>query len=162
MVSSFFGLLMGRLLGSGWWRRFHVRAALWGTAVTVLVLLGGSALIVPAEENAPDASITSFPRAVWWAIETATTVGYGDLYPVTALGRVIATVVMLAGITTFSVVTAAVATWFVGRAAHDMHHLGATLHDFTQEREQALAREMRAVHDRFDHIERLLRDRQQR
>lgn len=40
----------------------------------------------------------SIPRAVWWAIATLTTVGYGDVYPVTPLGRVFASVIALAGI----------------------------------------------------------------
>ncbi|MEL6473311.1 MAG: potassium channel family protein [Pseudomonadota bacterium] len=40
----------------------------------------------------------SIPRAIWWAIATLTTVGYGDIYPVTVLGRIAASIIALAGI----------------------------------------------------------------
>ncbi|MFF3765123.1 potassium channel family protein [Streptomyces sp. NPDC001922] len=153
---SFFVLFLGRLLGKKWWRTFHVRAALGMSLATALVLLAGSALVVPAEHGAPGANITSYPKAVWWSIETATTVGYGDLYPVTAWGRVIAAVVMLAGITTFGMVTAAIATWFVGKAQQDAHRLGTEVRQYTHEGEEALDTELRALHTRFDHMERLL------
>ncbi|MEU6080151.1 potassium channel family protein [Streptomyces sp. NPDC047108] len=149
---------MGRLTGKRWWRKFHVRAALWVSLATVVILLAGSALVVPAEESAPDANITSFPKAVWWSIETATTVGYGDLYPVTAWGRVIAAVLMLAGITTFGMVTAAIATWFVGKAEQDAHRLGTDVRRYTREGEDAMDSELRALHERFDRVERLLAD----
>ncbi|NQY14944.1 MAG: ion transporter [Henriciella sp.] len=43
-------------------------------------------------------SFASIPRALWWAIATLTTVGYGDVYPVTGLGRIFASVIALAGI----------------------------------------------------------------
>jgi voltage-gated potassium channel len=49
------------------------------------------------EYNAPGATITTFRYALWWAIVTTTTVGYGDYTPVTLAGRVIATAVMIRG-----------------------------------------------------------------
>ncbi|MGY4935025.1 potassium channel family protein [Streptomyces sp. 900116325] len=153
---SFFALLLGRLLTNRWWRTFHARAALSVSAATAAVLLAGAALVVPAEEGAPGANITSFPKAVWWSIETATTVGYGDLYPVTAWGRVIASVMMLAGITTFGMVTASIATWFVGRAEQDTQHLGRAVRRYARHGEEVFDAELRALHERFDRVERLL------
>jgi voltage-gated potassium channel len=50
------------------------------------------------EYNAPGATITTFRYALWWAIVTTTTVGYGDYTPVTLAGRVIATAVMIVGV----------------------------------------------------------------
>jgi voltage-gated potassium channel len=50
------------------------------------------------ERNAPNSSINTFGDAIWWALVTMTTVGYGDVYPVTALGRTYAIVVMFGGI----------------------------------------------------------------
>ena len=162
MQQPFLALFLGRLLGNRWWRAFHVRAALCVSLVTAVVLLAGSALMVSAEQNAPNATITSFPQAVWWSVETATTVGYGDLYPVTAWGRVIAAVVMLAGITTFGMITAALATWFVGRAQQDARALGATAHRYAEQGEAAMHAEVRALHERFDRVEQLLVDRDAR
>lgn len=70
--------------------------------VTVLaalaVLTVSSVLVLEFEAHAPDANITSAGDAVWWAIVTITTVGYGDQYPVTPLGRLTATFVMITGI----------------------------------------------------------------
>ncbi|MGC5007110.1 potassium channel family protein [Streptomyces sp. NBC_00353] len=156
MQQSFFALLLGRLLSNRWWRTFHARAALSVSSATAAVLLAGAALVVPAEEGAPGANITSFPKAVWWSIETATTVGYGDLYPVTVWGRVIASVMMLAGITTFGMVTASIATWFVGRAERDAQHVGRAVRRYARHGEEVFDAELRALHERFDRVERLL------
>ncbi|MEU3187287.1 potassium channel family protein [Streptomyces sp. NPDC006923] len=150
--------LLKRLLRSEHWRRLHVRASLWAALITVLVLLGGSWLIVVVETPAPKATITSFPLALWWSVETATTVGYGDLYPVTAWGRVIATVVMLAGISMFSIVTASLATWFVSGAAHRVHELAVAFERFGREGTAGASDELRALHTRFDRLEKIVKD----
>ncbi|MEV6398290.1 potassium channel family protein [Streptomyces sp. NPDC051907] len=159
MQQSFFALFLSRLLGARWWRTFHAQAALWVSLGAVVVVVAGSALVVPAEEGAPGANITSFPKALWWSVETATTVGYGDLYPVTLWGRVIASVIMLAGITSFGMVTAAIATWFVGKAEQDAHRLGTAVRQVAHEGDEAFHSEVRALHERFDRVERLLADR---
>jgi voltage-gated potassium channel len=67
------------------------------------------------EYQAQDASITTIGRAFWWAMVTTTTVGYGDEYPVTVWGRVVAVLVMLVGIGLIGTVSATVASWFVAR-----------------------------------------------
>jgi voltage-gated potassium channel Kch len=62
------------------------------------VLVVASIFILQAESKSPDANITTGGDALWWGIVTITTVGYGDKYPVTGLGRLIATFVMFAGV----------------------------------------------------------------
>ncbi len=64
----------------------------------MLVLMVCSTLVLEAESHAPDANITTGGDALWWAIVTITTVGYGDTFPVTAFGRIVAVFVMLAGV----------------------------------------------------------------
>ena len=65
---------------------------------------------VESESNGP---IKDLPDAVWWAMTTVTTVGYGDTYPVTPEGRAIGVILMLIGIGVFGTVTASVAAFFV-------------------------------------------------
>ena len=67
------------------------------------------------EHDAPGATITTFRDAMWWAVVTTTTVGYGDYTPVTAAGRSIATAVMIVGVGLIGTVSASVASWFVRR-----------------------------------------------
>jgi voltage-gated potassium channel len=67
------------------------------------------------EYNAPGATITTFRDAMWWAVVTTTTVGYGDYTPVTPAGRVIAAVVMVVGVGLIGTVSASVASWFIKR-----------------------------------------------
>ena len=68
--------------------------------------------IIAAERGAPDANITTAADALWWAYVTVTTVGYGDRFPVTAEGRILAAVLMTVGIALFSVLTGFTADWF--------------------------------------------------
>jgi len=63
-----------------------------------IVLSVGSVLVLQFESRSPDANITTGGDAIWWGIVTITTVGYGDFFPVTFLGRVTAIFIMVAGI----------------------------------------------------------------
>jgi voltage-gated potassium channel len=59
--------------------------------------------------------MTTLADSLWWAATTVTTVGYGDTFPVTATGRLVAVALMLVGISLVSVITATVATWFLAQ-----------------------------------------------
>ena len=69
--------------------------------------------VLDVERSSPDANITGFGDAIWWAVTTMTTVGYGDHYPVTSAGRVVAFGLMLGGIALLGTVTATLASWLV-------------------------------------------------
>jgi voltage-gated potassium channel len=95
----------------------HGRVAGYTTLIAALIVFMASLAVYDAERGAPDATMTGYGDAVWWAFTTITTVGYGDQYPVTGQGRLVAVLLMLGGIALLGVVTAAVASWFVGRVA---------------------------------------------
>lgn len=82
-------------------------------AIVGVIVASGAVLEFAVERNAPGANITTLGLAFWWAIVTTTTVGYGDTYPVTPVGRVIASVIMLVGIGLIGTVSATAAAWFV-------------------------------------------------
>ena len=63
-----------------------------------LLLLGASSLIYFLERQAQPEAFGSIPRAMWWAMATLTTIGYGDVVPVTALGRLLGSLVAVLGI----------------------------------------------------------------
>lgn len=67
------------------------------------------------ERDAAGANITNIGDAMWWALETMTTVGYGDRFPVTSVGRLVAVGLMLSGIALLGIVTATFASWLVAR-----------------------------------------------
>lgn len=86
--------------------------------VAAFVLLANGALIVFLyERDAPGANIVSLGSSVWWSMVTVTTVGYGDLYPVTVPGRVVACFIMFIGIVTGAVITAQVSSSFIDQVA---------------------------------------------
>lgn len=82
-------------------------------ALALIAAVAGAGMILNVERDAPQANIRNFGDACWWVVSTVTTVGYGDRFPTTTEGRLIATVLMIIGLGLFSVVTARVATFFI-------------------------------------------------
>jgi voltage-gated potassium channel len=95
-------------------RRGHLGRFLVAAAVLVL---NGAVIVYLFERHAPGSNIHSLGDAVWWSFVTVTTVGYGDFYPVTTGGRITACFIMGTGLLTLAVVTAQVASSFVGQGS---------------------------------------------
>ena len=91
------------------------RVGVYTCGILLLVGFCASLAVLDAERGVPGASITSFPGAVWWTLTTVTTVGYGDLYPVSPEGRLVAAALMVGGIALLGVTTGFIASWFVER-----------------------------------------------
>jgi voltage-gated potassium channel len=91
------------------------RVAIYVGGAAVLMVFCAALAALDAERHARGANITTFPDALWWAVATVCTVGYGDRFPVTTEGRAIATGLMLGGIAILGVVTASFASWLVER-----------------------------------------------
>lgn len=85
--------------------------------LVLLVVTYGSVAMVIVEADAPGATITRGSDAIWWAFVTIATVGYGDTYPVTDLGRLVGVVMLVAGVSLFSVLTSYLASTFLGPLA---------------------------------------------
>ena len=80
-------------------------------ATAVVVVTSGLAMRVLDHEEYP-----SIWRGMWWALQTVTTVGYGDVTPMHTSGRVVAAFVMLEGIAFVAIIVAAITSTFVARA----------------------------------------------
>lgn len=89
----------------------------------------------------------SIGSGLWWAIQTTTTVGYGDNVPVTAAGRVVAVFVMLFGIGFLTVITAAITSTFVSRSR---------LEESSTDAETSMAQQFRNLDQRLERIEGVL------
>lgn len=81
--------------------------------LTICVLEFGSIAILAAEASSPEAKITTASDAIWWIMTTITTVGYGDMYPITNAGRMVGVLVMVIGIGLFSTIAGFLANAFV-------------------------------------------------
>lgn len=81
--------------------------------IVAFMMIIFSSILILQVENVPQSNISTAGDALWWAFVTITTVGYGDLYPVTLEGRLIAVILMTTGVGLFGTFTAFVASWFV-------------------------------------------------
>jgi voltage-gated potassium channel len=81
--------------------------------LSVITVTAGAFTMYVVEHNAPASKITNLGDAVWWAVVTVTTVGYGDVYPVTFEGRIIATVVMIIGIAILGILISTLGAQFI-------------------------------------------------
>lgn len=139
-------LLSLRLITS-LFRRGHLQRFI---AAAALLLLNGAVIVFFYERDAAGSNITSIGDALWWSVVTVTTVGYGDMYPVTFGGRVTASGIMAIGILTLAVITAEVSSSYVDQAARrrnagkpakdqpvQLHHIDA-LHERLERMEARL------------------------
>lgn len=100
-------------------RHDRPRLSLYGrvmayAGITALLLSVATALAVYQQERgAPGATIRTFGDAVWWACSAITTVGYGDVTPVTPLGRVFAVFLMICGLALLGAVTGSFSSWLI-------------------------------------------------
>jgi voltage-gated potassium channel len=96
-----------------WTRRgFHLRIVVAVTVVTSAIVMVSSLALWLVERDHEGTNIRSFGDSLWWAMETITTVGYGDHHPTTLAGRCVAGGLMVIGVALVGVITATVVTWF--------------------------------------------------
>ncbi|RCR67710.1 potassium channel family protein [Larkinella punicea] len=89
------------------------QGAFTSVSIIAILLVIFSAIAILQVETDPNSNIKTAEDAIWWAYVTITTVGYGDKFPVTTEGRIIAAILMTAGVGLFGTFTAYVASWFV-------------------------------------------------
>lgn len=136
---------------SQWAKRgFHLRIVAATTLVATGLVTGAAWAIWLVERNAAGSNITSYPDAVWWAMETITTVGYGDHYPTTDAGRLVAGGLMVLGLALVGLISATIVTWFFA----ELDVVGEVREIEAEEaREQAT---LERVLERLDQIDRRL------
>ncbi|MEU9659520.1 potassium channel family protein [Streptomyces chartreusis] len=91
----------------------HARVIAYASLATLLLGFAGSLAVYQAERGAPDATMKTFGDALWWAAATLTTVGYGDITPVTTRGRSIAIAMMVGGLALLGAVTGSFSSWLL-------------------------------------------------
>jgi voltage-gated potassium channel len=115
---------------------FRMRSILFIASAVILIVLAFGVSMTVTEEDHEGANIDSLSDGLWWAVSTVSTVGYGDKFPVTTSGRVIATGLMFIGVALFSILTATLANSFAAKA------------------EEGTADQFEILHERLDRIER--------
>jgi voltage-gated potassium channel Kch len=119
------------------------------TATAVVVVGGGVAMRVLDHDEYPNIWV-----GMWWALQTVTTVGYGDVTPKNPSGRIIAAFVMLQGIAFLAIITAAITSTFVARATKERDVAHAADEDDAEVRIEA---QLRGIDQRLDRLENMLR-----
>jgi voltage-gated potassium channel len=128
-------------------RQAPEKTILLSIVITAFVLVTVASLsILQFERHAPDANLRTGADAIWWALVSITTVGYGDYFPVTFAGRVLATILMVFGICIFAVLTSFVATRLI--------KLGASTDDIIE----VVKRENAEIRAELDEIKKILKD----
>ncbi|WP_232542069.1 potassium channel family protein [Nocardia bovistercoris] len=118
----------------------RARLAVFVGTSSVLVLLLCSLAFYDAEYGAPDSKIDSFGDALWWSMVSVTTVGYGDVYPVTTEGRLISLILMTFGIGLISFAIGTTTSWVMDQLKTVEANVGNTDRELTE-----LVAEIRAL-----------------
>jgi len=119
------------------------KGAFAAVAMMAFVLIIFSSIAILNFETAPESNIKTASDALWWSFVTITTVGYGDFYPTTPLGRISAVILMTAGVGLFGTFTAYVASLFLKEEEKEL-----------EKREDQILAELKSIRERLDRIER--------
>ena len=114
-------------------------AVVIASATIAITIAAGAVMTVLDRENYP-----TIGSGLWWAVQTTTTVGYGDNVPTTYAGRLLAALVMLFGIGFLTIITAAITSTFVSRSR---------LEPADSDAETSLAEQLRQINARLERIE---------
>ncbi len=95
--------------------------------LTLFLLVAFTSVSILMCEGHADGNIKTAEDAVWWSIVTVTTVGYGDKYPVTTEGRIIGSILMIAGVGTFAALSGLAASFFLGAKDRSSDELNEVL-----------------------------------
>jgi len=105
------------VLQRGAGRALRGRVVVYAVGASVILVFVAALAELDVERHAVGSHIHNFGDALWWACVTITSVGYGDIAPVTLIGRFIAVGVMVVGIALLGTVTATLASFFIDRVA---------------------------------------------
>ena len=97
----------------------RAESAVLASLLIALLVLVASSIAILEFEMPEGGNIASAEDAMWWAVSTMTTVGYGDRYPITSEGRLVAVFLMAAGVGLFGTLSGAVASWFLSPATKE-------------------------------------------
>ncbi len=123
-------------------------AVVIATITTIATVVFGLLMTAIDHKN-----FTTVGQGLWWAVQTVTTVGYGDVVPTNASGRIVAALVMLLGLAFLAVITAAITSSFVARATEERARRTGG------DAAPATADDVRNINERLDRMEALLRER---
>jgi len=123
--------------------------------LVILVLQFGSFLVIGAESLSPNANITAPMDALWWALVTVTTVGYGDKYPVTNLGRLIGSLTIIVGVIMFSILTSFFTSKFSDRGQAESQQLIANAETDIQKLHSVLEKQSNTLKELQERLKRI-------
>jgi voltage-gated potassium channel len=103
------------VLQRGAGRALRGRVVIYAAGASITIVFIAALAELDVERNAIGSHIHTFGDALWWACVTITSVGYGDIAPVTLIGRLVAIGVMIAGLALLGTVTATLASFFLDR-----------------------------------------------
>jgi len=113
--------------------------------MVIFLIIIASCLLYFAENRAQPESFSSIPATMWWAVVTLTTTGYGDMHPITTVGKVVAGIIMLCGVALFALPAGIITAGFLDELkfyrqykGHNCPHCGKPLdqnhsHDKTKD-----------------------------
>lgn len=120
------------------------RILIYTASASALLVYAASLAVLDAERHT-DSAINTMGDAIWWSFVTITTVGYGDMTPVTGVGRTLAVCLMLGGIALLGVVTGTLASWIVEKVSTNV-----------DENQAATVAHVRRLEDRISELSRSL------
>ena len=124
------------------------RITLYTAGSAALLIFTSALAVLDAERHEPGSSIQSFGQALWWALTTITTVGYGDTFPLSTQGRFIAALLMIGGVALAGVGTATLASWIVSLVEEENAEQEAA----TQAQVAALQQQVGELSERIDRL----------